>query len=172
MQAPCDVCGGRGQMASHKCPHCSGNKVVRTDKTLDLMIERGMPDGHEVVFEKEGEQSPGIIPGDVVIKLKTKPHPRFVRRGNDLLHDMTITLKEALVGFRKTVTHLDGHSVLVSSNQVIQHGEVMGIQGEGMPKFEEASDRGNLEIKFSIKMPASLSEAQKTKVREILGVPA
>lgn len=67
-----------------------------------------MPDNHEIVFEREAEQAPNIIPGDVIVKLKTKKHATFTRRGDDLLMQLSITLKEALVGFKRRVTHLDG----------------------------------------------------------------
>lgn len=40
------------------------------------------------------------------------PHPVFERVNNDdLKMYMNITLKEALLGFEKEVTHLDGHMV-------------------------------------------------------------
>lgn len=53
-----------------------------------------MPDGHELVFERMSEQSPEVVPGDVILKLRTQEHSRFQRRHNDLLYKMTITLKE------------------------------------------------------------------------------
>jgi hypothetical protein len=47
-----------------------------------------------------------------VFKLREQGnHPRFRREGNDLHHTMHITLKEALLGFRKSVLHLDGRMV-------------------------------------------------------------
>ncbi len=70
-----------------------------------------MPDNHEIVFEREAEQAPNIIPGDVIVKLKTKKHAVFTRRGDDLLMSQSITLKEALVGFKRRVVHLDGVSL-------------------------------------------------------------
>eukprot|EP00455_Lapot_gusevi_P041277 TRINITY_DN476_c0_g1_i3.p1 TRINITY_DN476_c0_g1~~TRINITY_DN476_c0_g1_i3.p1 ORF type:complete len:137 (-),score=74.42 TRINITY_DN476_c0_g1_i3:49-429(-) len=119
-----------------------------------------------------GEQQPGIMPGDVIIKLNTKPHPTFRRRGDDLLHDMTISLKEALIGFKKKITHLDGHIVKVKSDQVISHGQKMILTGEGMPHHNFPSQKGNLEITFSIRMPTSLTAEQKQAVRKLLEEPA
>ena len=56
----------------------------------------------------------GVTPGNVIFKLKEQPnHPRFRREGNDLHHTMHITLKEALLGFRKSILHLDGRLVRV-----------------------------------------------------------
>ena len=41
-------------------------------------------------------------PGDIVFTLRTAPHNRFTRRGNDLYMTHGITLLEALTGFKKT----------------------------------------------------------------------
>ncbi len=38
-------------------------------------------------------------------------HPHFERRGDDLYSNLTITLRDALVGFEMDVKHLDGHLV-------------------------------------------------------------
>jgi DnaJ-related protein SCJ1 len=77
MQQPCPACGGRGKTAAHKCPYCHGNKVVQEDKVLTAEIERGMPSTHQIVFERESEQRPGMIPGDVIFRLHQVPHNRF-----------------------------------------------------------------------------------------------
>ncbi len=41
--------------------------------------------------------------GDLKFVIRTLPHPQFVRRGNDLLYNMTIPLVDALVGFSSEV---------------------------------------------------------------------
>ena len=38
-------------------------------------------------------------------------HPIFERRGDDLYTNITVTLRDALVGFTMEITHLDGHKV-------------------------------------------------------------
>ena len=38
-------------------------------------------------------------------------HPRFERRGDDLYTNLTVTLRDALVGFEMDIVHLDGHKV-------------------------------------------------------------
>ena len=38
-------------------------------------------------------------------------HQVFERRGDDLYTNITISLRDALVGFEMDITHLDGHSV-------------------------------------------------------------
>lgn len=38
-------------------------------------------------------------------------HRRFERKGDDLYTNVTISLKDALVGFEMNIQHLDGHLV-------------------------------------------------------------
>jgi DnaJ-related protein SCJ1 len=77
MQQPCPKCGGRGKTFKEACPFCHGHKVVKEDKLLTAEIERGMPSTHQIVFERESEQRPGMIPGDVIFRLHQVPHNRF-----------------------------------------------------------------------------------------------
>merc|ERR1712199_71433 len=105
-QVKCDKCQGRGYRAKAQCPHCKGKQLVDGPKELKIEIEKGMPNGHEVVFKGAGEQHPDMMPGNVVFKLKTNRHPYFTRRGNNLYMKMEITLKEALLGFTKEIKHL------------------------------------------------------------------
>lgn len=45
----CNKCGGKGKIIKHKCKRCSGKKVLRGESELDLYIEKGMPEGYEIV---------------------------------------------------------------------------------------------------------------------------
>lgn len=51
--------------------------------------------------------------GDVYITVQEVPHAVFERKGNDLKTVINISLEEALLGFQRTLTHLDGHQVLI-----------------------------------------------------------
>jgi len=168
-QRTCDKCGGKGKIVKTTCPFCQGKKVSVDEDTFTITVERGMPDGHQIVFEQEADESPEVTPGDVIFKIKTMPHKRFERRGNDLHMKMTISLLEALVGFSKNIKHLDGHEVIVKRDEVTKPGEIINIEGEGMPHHNYSSQSGNLYIEFIIKMPAKLTEEQKQGFRNLLG---
>jgi DnaJ-related protein SCJ1 len=170
MQAACDACGGKGQTFLHKCDSCKGAKLVQEDKELSATIERGMKHGEKITFERMSEQSAdaGLVPGNVVLNLKCKPHARFVRKGNDLHHDMTITLREALLGFSKQLPHLDKHVVTVAQSGVTYPGQVLRMAGEGMPQHNYPSQKGTLFVKFKIKFPKVLTEEQKKLAAQLL----
>ena len=57
------------------------------------------------------------IPGDVIVKLTGKNHKTFKRIGDNLHVEFTIPLKDALLGFSKTITQLDGRPVEVTMFQ-------------------------------------------------------
>ena len=127
MQETCGECGGKGQVYKTKCPNCNGRRVVPNEKTLVAHVEKGMPSDGEIKFERESEQTPGVTPGDVIFKFKQAPHAKFRRAGDDLHHEMHLSLREALLGFSRSVTHLDGRSVPVKHDGVTQPFEVRKV---------------------------------------------
>ena len=124
----------------------SKEKCKREDKRLTATIEKGMPDAEdpaackcsprrplfptgmpdaeEIVFKYESEQKPGQIPGDVVLKLKTTPHPMFTRSRDSLSMKIAIPLRAALLGFETSFKHLDGHTVTLKRTTVTKPGQV------------------------------------------------
>ena len=52
-----------------------------------------MADGQKVTFSGEGDQEPGLEPGDIIIVLDEKEHPNFKRSGtgNHLIKNPTIS---------------------------------------------------------------------------------
>lgn len=76
-----------------------------------LFIEKGIPDGHEYDYKEAADENVNIRSGRVVFKVETVNHPTFERVKDNLKTTVKITLKEALLGFDKSITHLDGHKV-------------------------------------------------------------
>lgn len=169
MQETCQHCAGRGKAAATPCPHCAGQKVVKELKQLTAEIEKGMPSEHKIVFEKESEQAPGVVPGDVVFQLKQLPHDRYRRKGNDLHLDLTLSLSEALLGYEKTVEQLDGTSVPLSQSGVTQPFQVTKVKGQGMPIHNYPSSFGNMVVQHKVQLPATLTSHQKELVKTLFG---
>ena len=168
MQQTCPHCNGKGIIFSEVCPHCHGRKVVRQKKGIDIEIEKGMKDGQEIVFHRESEQSPGTIPGDLIVKLIQKKHNFFNKRiDDDLYADIEINLKEALLGYNKKITHLDRREFYIQSHDVTQPFHVRKIDNEGMPVHKFPSQKGDLYLQFIVKLPKSLTQDEKNLIQEI-----
>jgi len=168
-QTVCDECGGKGKIVKSQCPHCRGAKVAMHSTKHILMIEQGMADGADIRLDGEGSTNPDMLPGDLVFKIVTLPHKKFARNGADLEYFMTISLLDALVGFRAEITHLDGHKVPVARDEITPPGFVLTIPGEGMPHHNTPSVKGTLYVKFTVKFPTTLTKDQQDQLRTILG---
>ncbi|KAG5627846.1 hypothetical protein H5410_013064 [Solanum commersonii] len=125
-------------------------------------------ESHEVVFYEDGEPKIDGEPGDLKFRIRTAPHEQFTREVNDLRTTVTITLVQALVGFEKTIKHLDDHLVDISSKGITKPKEVRKFKGEGMP-LHYSNKKGDLYIKFEVLFPTSLTEEQKKQIKEVLG---
>ena len=49
-------------------------QTIRDRKILEVHVDKGMVDGQKITFGGEGDQEPGLEPGDIVIVLDEKEH--------------------------------------------------------------------------------------------------
>lgn len=122
-QSVCNDCSGEGEMIRERdrCKRCNAKKTVVERKVLHVHVDKGVKNGHKVEFRGEGDQMPGVMSGDVVFEIETKPHPRFQRKGDDLFYQAEVDLLTALGGGTLNIEHLDDRWVTVT----IAPGEVI-----------------------------------------------
>jgi DnaJ-class molecular chaperone len=142
----------------------SPDQCKQEAKTLQAAIERGAAEGTEIVFPRASEQSPGKIPGNVVVKLRAAKHAVFRREKQDLHMTLTVPLRDALLGFRHTIVHLDGHEVVLSSEGISFPGQVLRLRGEGMPVHGVPSEYGSLYVTLDIEMPKAITAQERDLV--------
>lgn len=172
IQSMCGECQGQGERVDPKlrCKKCNGRKVNRERKILEVSIDKGMEDGQKITFSGEGDQEPGLEPGDIIIVLDEKKHPVFTRNGTDLLMKMTINITEALCGFKKTIETLDKRTLVVQTvpGEVIKTGDLKSVLTEGMPTYRNPFEKGKLIIQFMVEFPESLSPQVVSKLEKLL----
>ncbi|XP_005991724.1 dnaJ homolog subfamily A member 1 [Latimeria chalumnae] len=157
IQTVCSECQGQGEWIRprDRCRSCNGKKIVREKKILEVHIDKGMKDGQRITFHREGDQAPGLEPGDIVIVLDQKDHPTFQRHDNNLIMKMEIDLVEALCGCKRSVQTLDNRLLMVTSQpgEVIKPGDVKCVLNEGMPIYKDPFEKGKLIIQFQVSFP-------------------
>ncbi|KAI0707338.1 DnaJ-domain-containing protein [Earliella scabrosa] len=164
-QVTCNECGGRGTVIKKRCPHCNGNKVMDHTQHYTLEVPKGAPEGHEVVFEGEADESPDWEAGDVVIRIRSKKEKGGWRRKESGLYwRESITVAEALLGFERNLTHLDGHLVELKRHSVTQPGYVQTIKGEGLPFFDRPSEHGDLYVEYNVVLPTEITPETKKRL--------
>ncbi|RHZ24397.1 hypothetical protein DYB37_002477 [Aphanomyces astaci] len=105
-QTQCNKCGGKGKIVTSTCPVCGGEKTVFADVELDLDIEKGTPDGHEIEFEHAADEHADRAAGHLRFRITTVGHELFSRDGDDLYMDMSISLREVRPHMRKIPRNL------------------------------------------------------------------
>ena len=172
IQSMCGECHGQGERIDPKlrCKKCNGRKVTRERKILEVSVDKGMEDGQKITFNGEGDQEPGLEPGDIIIVLDEKEHETFKRNGTDLIMKFDINLTEALCGFKKTIRTLDDRTLVVQTipGEVIKNGAIKSIYGEGMPTYRDIFHKGKLIVQFMVKFPERIDPALAPKLEKLL----
>merc|ERR1719220_1956238 len=173
IQSMCGECQGQGERIDPKlrCKKCNGRKVNRERKILEVSVDKGMADSQKITFSGEGDQEPGMEPGDIIIVLDEKEHPTFKRaHGTDLVMTMNISLSDALCGFRKTITTLDDRTLVIQTvpGEVIKTGDLKCVYGEGMPTYKNPFEKGKLIVQFKVEFPDSLPPETAEMLAKIL----
>ncbi|CAD8083078.1 unnamed protein product [Paramecium sonneborni] len=174
---PCTDCGGDGTIFPEKdrCKKCKGNKVIDQEKVIEIPLERGVPDEHDYQFYGESDELPGVMAGDLYIRIKIKKHDVYERKGADLYINKKITLVEALTGTQFTLKFLDGTNLHIATKagEIISPAQIKTVKKKGMPCYKDAMSEGDLHIRFEVEfpLPGQLKNDQIEQLKKVLPGP-
>ena len=152
----CDNCGGSGKMINNenKCNVCDGNMFNIKEKVLDIPLKSGLVTSNKIVLSGKGHNI-NNKKSDLVLIVNVLPHKVFKRynkeNSNDLFINIELTLYQALFGFEKNITHLDGRNIYISSKSKTDYNMIRKIPNEGMKTINNT--KGNLYVKFTFVLP-------------------
>lgn len=163
-RSPCERCSGSGRITTQPCLRCGGSGVVRLESTVTVRIPPGVEEGQILRVAGRGEPSPGGSgePGDLLVEIGVKPHPRFKRVGADLYQDESISMTDAALGNRISAPTL-GRPVDLQVPAGTQSGTLLRLRGKGLPRMGDTR-HGDLFVRIHVQTPTHLTAAQ----REIL----
>jgi DnaJ-class molecular chaperone len=132
------------------------NVKVDEEETIYVDIPSGIDNNEIVICKEKGNVLASDNVGDVKVFIKILNDTLFLRDGINLIYRKTITLKEALCGFKTEMTHLNGKTFLINSTDgsVISPTRKRTVHGLGMKR---GSHIGDLFIEFDIVFPEKLS---------------
>ena len=156
----CPQCGGTGQ-ATEVCPECRGEgTVTRQRKLSDIKIPPGVTDGQRIRLAGQGAAG-----GDLFLKIKIKPHPRFERIGNDLRTEFAVPYTVAALGGEASVETFEGPRVLHVPPGT-QSGQSFRLKNQGMPILK-GGGRGSLNATVKMTVPKDLSPRERDLLTEL-----
>jgi curved DNA-binding protein len=106
-------------------------RVALETRTLDVKIPPGVRDGQLIRLAGQGAAGAGK-PGDLLLEVHFKPHPRYHIDGRDLHVDLPVAPWEAALGAVLRV-EVPGGALNVRIPALAQSGRVLRVRGKGVP---------------------------------------
>lgn len=158
--AICDICQGRGKTYAEKCTVCHGAGRVVEEERIDINIPAGIDDGQALSMSGQGEAGEyGTAPGDLIIAVHVKPHPKLKRQGNTITSVEKVSMADAALGTSTKVETLEG-SINIKIPAGTQPGEVFRLKGKGMPSLH-SRHHGDHMVTIQVEIPKKLSHKAK-----------
>ncbi|PJF19762.1 hypothetical protein PSACC_00370 [Paramicrosporidium saccamoebae] len=171
MQMRCDHCEGRGSTFGKACGECGGQRVGREQEKIEVVIPPGVKDGEQFRFSEMADENPDRETGDLIVVIRTEEHPMYQRDGIHLYTTVNLTLREALLGFKKDIVQLDGTTIELVRKDTTQSDFVERLVGQGMPR-KDSNKRGDLFVKYRVILPSKISRDQSVLLDKVFPMPA
>jgi curved DNA-binding protein len=131
------------------------------EQTIEVKIPAGIQDGTTLRLQGLGDDSiPNMPRGDLHLTILVLPHNIYRRQGDDLIRSVEITCIEAMLGKNILIDTLGDKTLEISISPGTQPGQILNINGYGMPKASDNRFKGRLMIQVNITVPL-LTDEQK-----------
>ncbi|HEY3490439.1 MAG TPA: DnaJ C-terminal domain-containing protein [Candidatus Deferrimicrobiaceae bacterium] len=157
---PCAACGGTGRAGRKGCPKCYGAGYTPVEERIKVKIPAGAQDGSKIRVPGKGGEAEGRRNGDLLLRLRMRPHPYFRRDGNDISLDVPIRVSEAIKGARIEVPTIDG-PVTVTIPPGSSSGRKLRLKGKGVPS-PGGTERGDQYLVLQVVVPQGASDELST----------
>ena len=107
--------------------------------------------------------------GDLIVVIKEEEHPNFERSGNNLVHNLGISVTTAILGGDAEVPTIDGR-VRITIEPGTQSGKVLRLRGKGLPDIN-GRGRGDIIIVVDVVIPTELTKDERKLVEELSKKP-
>ncbi len=149
-----DVWSGAQRSVTLKSPpsEMKGAATV-AQRQLQVKIPAGVKPGQMIRLKGQGAPSDnGGPPGDLLLEVQVKPHPRFKLQGTTLLADLPLAPWEAALGSIVPVALPHGPDLNVRIPAGAQSGQVLTVSGKGLPAPRAP---GDLELRLRLVLPST-----------------
>lgn len=137
------------------------------EQVIEVKIPAGVQDGTVLRLSRMGDDTiPNLPRGDIHLTVNVSSHQTFQRQGDDLVLELDVHCIDAILGKTFFIDTIDKKTLELSLKAGTQHGQIMAANGYGMPKMNDNRFRGRLLIVVNIKIPTTLTEAQKQLLKE------
>ncbi|MFI3319489.1 MAG: molecular chaperone DnaJ [Rikenellaceae bacterium] len=170
-QGVCPTCGGTGKVITVKCDKCSGNGVIRGEEVVEFSIPAGVAEGMVLnVSGKGNAPAHGGINGDLQVVIEEEYNPELIRDGNDLIHNLNITVPTAILGGSVEIPTIDGRAK-IKIPAGTHAGKVLKLGGKGFPDVN-GYGKGDILVVVDITIPDSINSEERRAVEKLAKMPS
>ena len=169
-QSVCPTCGGQGRIIKEKCSKCNGEGTERGQEIIEVKIPAGVSDGMMLTVRGKGNAARnGGVSGDLLVVIEEEHSPELIRDGNDLIHNLNITVTTALLGGEVEVPTIDGKARIKIAPGT-HAGKVLRLRGKGLPDVN-GYGRGDIMVVIDITIPDELTKEERNLVEKLAEQP-
>lgn len=128
-------------------------------RSYDVKIPKAMVEGRKIRLAGQGQQG-----GDLYLKIRYRPDPRFEVEGANVVTEAKVTPWEAALGAKVPVETMEGR-VQVTIPAGSSSGKRLRMKGHGLPKGE--GGRGDLLVRVMVHVPAKLSPRERELMEKL-----
>lgn len=162
----CPACQGEGQIITDPCVACRGEGRSKTKKALKVQVPAGISSGQSIRLSGEGQAGrKKASAGDLYLRIRVKPDPRFNRQGDDVYSDIGVSVSQAALGGKISVDTLDG-PIKLDVPSGTQPSTKIKLKSKGVPHLR-GRGRGDAYFVVKVKIPSKLSKDQKKLYEEL-----
>ncbi|HET9581470.1 MAG TPA: molecular chaperone DnaJ [Gemmatimonadota bacterium] len=163
---PCPACHGEGTVVSDPCPECRGEGRTRAERRIKVRIPPGVDTGNFLTLRGEGNAGPrGGPPGDLLVVIEVKPHERFIRQGDDVVLELSISFPQAALGAEIEVPTLHGSATLEVPPGT-QNDAVLKLEEKGLPLID-SDRRGDQLVRVRVWVPKRLTAEERARLENL-----
>ncbi|MFH8467145.1 DnaJ C-terminal domain-containing protein [Streptomyces sp. NPDC017991] len=135
-------------------------------RRYEVDVPRGVTDGQRIRLAGEGGRGSGEAPGgDLYLRVRIQPDPRFRLDGRDVHVQVPVAPWEAALGASVPVPTPGGGTAKVTVPAGSSSGRRLRLRGEGMPNPRGA--HGDLYAELRVMVPPSLGDRERELFEEL-----
>lgn len=161
----CAVCGGSGQIVDKKPAEADSKGLIIKEEIISINIPGGVGEGMQLSMSGKGNETPGGIPGDLLIVIEEAEDKVLQRDGNNVVYDLYISFIDAALGSSIEVPTIDGR-VKIKIDPGTQSGKMLRLKGKGIKDINGYS-RGDQLIMVNVWTPTQLSKDERAMLESL-----
>ena len=146
-------------------------RQIKGSEVVEIRIPAGVGDGMVLTVSGKGNAARhGGVNGDLQVVIEEERNPELLRDGNDLIHNLNITVPTALLGGSVEVPTVDGRARIKIAPGT-PAGKVLRLAGKGLPDVN-GYGRGDILVVVDVTVPAKLNAEEKRLVEQLAAQPS